>query len=1214
MLDQCPTSKKDGLPVEKPATARDLSAATGKSYWRSLDDLAERPEFKEFVHREFPAYASELLGGSRRAFLKVMGAGLALAGAATVPGCRRPDHKIVTYNNQPEFVVAGKPLFYATAMPLPGGGCEGLLAETHEGRPTKLEGNPLHPTNLGKSSTLAQAAILDLYDPDRDAAVIAAMAEERGESFNVTPWNDFKTFARVHFPAFDATGGTGLAFLVEKATSPSRDALRDKAMKRWPKARWFAYEAIDNEGEIEGTRIALGSPMKVTHDLATAQVVVSFDRDFVGAEGTISDSRGFAAARYKDGPDGHEASGSTMSRVYLFESMMSLAGGQCDHRYALKPSKIGAAAAALARALAAKGAGPLSGLSSSLGGFSDQELPAQRVFDVIAEDLLAHRGRGVVMVGASQPAEVHALVAAINGALGNAGTTVRYLPLKGDAAQSSLASIRALGDAIDANEVDTLVTIGCNPVYDAPADLSFADKYKKIAHSIRLGPADETGQASKMHVARCHFLESWSDVETWDGVYSVVQPMIRPLFPSNNELELLATVLNENDTDPYIIVRNTMRARAGVAVPDFERAWRRALHDGMSSPAPIAAQAPNVNTSAVGAALAGLARRPAAPTGVELLFQPSPHVHDGRFANNGWLQELPNTVTKITWDNPVLVSPATAKKLGITTDRHPVTPQYNHGQMVTITIDGRELKVPAWIQPGLADDVLVLQLGYGRRVGGRIAEGTGFNAYALRTTGMMRWAYIAGQTSVTTSDPHLLACVQDHWTMEGRDIFREIDLPRWKKFGDLDYLGDKKLQKDSYDRSRNVNFAGLMGMEGHTPANRDIYSKAQKKDQALRFTELDDKGDPLRDAKGNVVPIKNIHGKPIQQWGMSIDLTTCTGCAACVIACQAENNIPIVGKQEVAKGRELHWIRVDRYYATAPTGHEQKDTLGIGNDEHIAADPDMVVMPITCLHCENAPCEVVCPVNATVHDEQGNNNMAYNRCIGTRYCSNNCPYKVRRFNFFDYGTKQFRGNFAGKEEVSALPKLMQPPSEYFVPPRLREKKIEVATMQYNPHVTVRSRGVMEKCTFCIQRVNAARVETKVADLSHIPDGFVQTACQQACPTDAIVFGDIYDSDCNDGKGSRVKQARNHPRSYQLLSYLNTRPRTTHKIRIRNPNPALVDDTRRALWDQPIGHHHHDSHEHGSDGASGGHDSHSSEPKAKGHVMSLPVLNSKGVLA
>jgi len=1209
ILDQCPSSKKEGKPVEKPTEARHVSQATGKAYWRSLDELAGTSDFKEFLHREFPSYASELLDGSRRHFLRIMGASLALAGAATLPGCRRPDHKILAYNTSPEDVVPGKALYYATAMPLPGGSCEGLLAETHEGRPTKLEGNPLHPANYGKSSTLAQASVLDLYDPDRDPGVIEAMATEAGRTFQVTPWADFTRFAMTHFAAFDAKQGQGLAFLVEKTTSPSRDALKSRILdaRKWPKAKWYSYEAIDNEGELEGTRMAFGQPMKELVDLSKAKVILCLDRDFMGGEGsTVNEARGFAAGRYQHGTRaGHAASDSAMSRLYVIESMFSLTGGQADHRWTVKPSRVAAAALVIAQALLSKlggsaPAGLLNAITTASASLAGEDLPSATAIDALTKDLADHRGECIVMTGPSQPAEVHALVAALNSALGNIGKTVQYAAIKGDAGADSLDNIKALCSDIDAGSIETLVTIGCNPVYSAPADLAFAEKYAKVAHRIHLGEADETAQASTMHLSRTHYLESWSDVETWDGVYSVVQPMIQPLFGGRNELELLSFIAGEGDTDPYTIVRSLVRSRVGTA--NFESKWRRTLHDGLAAPASEARAAPALSGTALGSAFATLASRSGKTDQVEVLYVASPHVHDGRFANNGWLQELPDAVTKIAWDNPALASPATLKKLGFSTDRHLLTPEYCHGSMATIEVGGRSTEMALWPQPGLADDTIVIRLGYGRRIGGRVAAATGFNGYQLRASDSMR---IARGAAITASSlpAYLLATTQDHWTMEGRDILREVDHERWRKYGDLDYSTDAALQIDPYDRSRNINFAGLLGMESHTPANVDIYKRSQKNEQGLRFTELDADGNPLKDADGNIVPIKNKHGRELQQWGMSIDLTTCTGCSACVIACQAENNIPIVGKKEVAKGRELHWIRVDRYYGTTPPTEADKNTYGIGGDAHILSDPDMVVMPVTCVHCENAPCEVVCPVNATVHDEHGNNNMAYNRCIGTRYCSNNCPYKVRRFNFFDYGTKQFRGDFSGKDTVKNLPGIMQPPSENFVPPRLRQKKLEVATMQYNPHVTVRSRGVMEKCTYCIQRVNFARIETKLSDLNRIPDGFMQTACQQACPTDAIIFGDIYDHGANGGKGSRVKQARNDGRSYQLLSFLNTRPRTTHMVRLRNPNPSLVDASRRARWDEPLGHHGHGDH-----GDHGHGDDHShTDKKPDGHVMSLPVF-------
>jgi len=1201
-LDQCPSTLKKGAPQGHVANGGGTSPRSGRRYWRSLDEVAKRPEFVEFLHREFPAYASELLDGSRRHFLRIMGASLALAGAAGLPGCRRPDHKILTYSKDPEELVIGKALFYATAMPLPGGGCEGLLAECHEGRPTKLEGNPLHPGNFGKSTAWSQASILDLYDPDRDPQTLSQVFPDLDARSKVTAWDKFVEFSRAHFGTLDASQGAGLAFLVEKATSPSRDLLRDRILQRWPKAKWFAYEAIDDENALAGSAIAFGRPMRESLDLSEAKVIVSLDRDFLGGEGcTISDARGFSRGRFRAGETkGHIASASSMSRLYVFEAMMTLTGGQADHRYRVRASRVGAVAAMLGRAVLERlgGAGAnaaLAGALASVAGSSRwDDLPAQEVIDVVADDLCAagNRGSSVIVAGPSQPPAVHALVHALNAALGNAGKTVRYTPVRGDAAQVSSRSIASLAEAMGRQEVDTLIVLGCNPVFDAPADLGFADKYAKVKHSVHLGALDETAFASTMHVPRCHWLEAWGDVEHWDGTYSIVQPMIKPLFPSVGELEFLATVLGEGDTDPYNIVRSSFRARTATSGAAMESRWRRTLHDGLlagSTAAP--SPAPAVISAQVAREVASLVSAQPGESSVEAVFLPSPHLHDGRAANNGWLQELPHAVTKVCWDNPALVSPETARRLGLSTDRHPLTPQYAHGQIVTLEMGSRRMDIPIWVQPGMADGTIALHLGYGRTHAGRIARWTGFNTFALRTGGGLRIAPVDAARANSEAKPYLLANTQDHWTMEGRDIVREVDLPAWQKHGDHDLSHDEAIQRDPYDRTRDLNFAGLLGMESHTPANRDIYKTWQKQAQGLRFTELDEAGEPLRDERGNIVPIRNKHGKPIQQWGMSIDMTTCTGCGACVVACQAENNIPIVGKKEVAKGREMHWIRVDRYYA------DERNTHGIGGDDAIGADPGMFVQAVTCMHCESAPCEVVCPVNATAHDREGNNNMAYNRCIGTRYCSNNCPYKVRRFNFFDYATKQFRGNYAGKEFAEQnLPEALRPPSEYFVPPRLRQLKLEVSTMQYNPRVTVRSRGVMEKCTYCIQRVNAARVETKLAGLERIPDGYMQTACQQACPTDAIVFGDIYDHDAHGGAGSQVKRARNDGRTYALLAYLNVRPRTTYMVRLRNPNPRL-----RKPVEDPFHH-----------GA--GHDSGHARRNGHRREISLPVLSGTGVLA
>ena len=1185
-LDQCPSSKKEGLPVEKPLMARDVSAASGKAFWRSLDEVAGTKEFREFLHREFPAHASELLDGSRRHFLKIMGASLALAGAAALPGCRRPDLRILAYNKQPEGMVIGKPLYYATAMPLPGGGCEGLLAETFEGRPIKVEGNPLHPGNQGKSSVWSQASVLDLYDPDRDIG-----------GFD---WKKFEEMSGAHFGAYDATKGQGLAFLVEKATSPTRDRLRDKVMRRWPSAKWYAYEPVDNEGAMEGLRIAMGAPMRETTDLSKAKVILALDRDFLGGEcATLSDSRGFGQGRYKGGTrPGHAAADSQMSRLYVIESMMTLTGGQADHREGVKPSRVGAVAAAIAAATLSKiGSSQASAYQRLAASLAGDDLPDAKWIDALAEDLAANRGASAILVGPSQPAAVHAVACMLNSALGNIGTTVRYMPVTGDVAQSSLASIKSLAEEIGRGGVDTLVTIGCNPNYDAPTDLNFAEKYATIKHTIHLGWPCETGAASKIRLARSHYLEGWSDVESWEGVYTVVQPQIEPLFHSGNELALLSIILGEKETDPYAQVRETVRQRVG-ASGSFEKTWRRTLHDGMLAGSAPEAPSRSVNEGAVASAMTDASRTMGSSDELEVLFLPSPHNYDGRWANNGWLQELPHPVSKVCWDNPALIHPATARKLGISTNRHPITPQYTHGQVATVSVAGKSMDIAMWPQPGMAEGVVVMHLGYGRKNAGRVGDGTGFNTYALRSTGAMRFGRGASAAPIADASPYLLACTQDHWVMEGRDILREVDLGAWQKYGDEDIAHDQAIQKDSYGNDRGINFAGRLGMESHAPANKDVYLEWQKQAPGLRFTEVDAEGKPLRDARGNIIGRKNIYGRPIQQWGISIDLTKCSGCGACTIACQAENNIPIVGKMEVAKGREMHWIRVDRYYASNPAA-----LPGVGGDSDIKEHPEMFVQPLPCLHCESAPCEVVCPVNATVHDPEGLNDMAYNRCIGTRYCSNNCPYKVRRFNFFDYATKQYHGTYTGEEEIEKLPEVLQPPSEYFIPPRFRQKKLEVATMQSNPHVTVRSRGVMEKCTFCIQRINSARVESKVAGLEIIPDGFFQTACQQACPTDAIVFGDIYDNDSHDGAGSMVKGKRNDPRTYALLDYLNTRPRTTFMVRLRNPNPKI-----RTPNLDPFHHGGGGGHEHGDghEKEQGGH--------AMGRILSLPVLSGNGAMA
>lgn len=1140
-LDQCPSSKKEGKSAVKARPASERSLATGREYWRSAEDLADSPEFRAWLEREFPDGASELKDDeSRREFLKVMGASLALAGVLAVPGCRRPDHKILAYNREPENIVPGNPLYFATAMPIPGGGAQGLLAKTFTGRPVKLEGNPLHPVNRGRTDIFAQAAILDLYDPDRLKEVNGPRADDT--------WASFESWAKGKFASFDATGGEGLAFLVEKISSPSRDAMRRKVLSRWKNAKWLAYEPIDRRNTIEGSRLAFGAPMRERLDLSKARVILSLDRDFLSEFGAVAENRSFAAGRRVHGKTAADA---TMNRLYAIETMMTLTGGAADHRVRLGPGAI----ADVGTALLLKTIGALGAGRPEWADRLNVDEAISTWVDACAEDLAANKGGAIVVVGESQPGALHALAHHVNALLGAVGPIVTYAPLTEDEAADSLESITTLAKAIDAGRVDTLVTIGCNPCFDAPADLDFGAKHAKVGTTISLsvGPT-ETSAASKWSIHRAHFLESWGDVIASDGAASVIQPMIAPIFGARSDLELLATLVNDETTDGYEIVRRTWRDRLGATLDAgaFEKAWRRTLHDGVSPGAPAKPAAPRLNAAGLPSWLGAIPRN-GAPEGalLQAVFLADPRLHDGRFANNAWMQETPHQITKVTWDNPALLSPATAKRLGI-----------KSGDPVTVSRGGRKVDALAFIQPGLADDVVALTLGSGRTVCGRIGERMGYDTYAVRTSDAMTIGagFVVNPKGGRVADiayAGLLANTQDHHSMEGRPIIREVDLAAWQKWGDRVFE-----QKDAYGAERRLNFGAALGDEAETPANRDVYLPRQS-----HPFETGDAHSPHQGRAAQVYPTG------LQQWGMSIDMTTCTGCGACITACQAENNVPVVGKAEVQKGREMHWLRVDRYYS--------------GSEDA----PDMVVQPVACVHCENAPCETVCPVNATIHGPEGTNDMAYNRCIGTRYCSNNCPYKVRRFNWFDYATKQLHGGFGQLAE--GLSKDYMPRSEHFVPPRLREKVSELSWMKNNPNVTVRIRGVMEKCSYCIQRVNRARVETKLTDLKRIPDGFFETACQQVCPTESIVFGDISDP------GSKATALREHGRSYMLLASLNTRPRTTHMVRLRNPNPKIrKPEEDPALILEAVKHsegHHEESHPPGAPG-------HETPPAGAGHSM------------
>lgn len=981
-----------------------------REHWRSLEQLAGTPEARAFEEREFPVGASELPEGiDRRSLVQLLGASLALAG---LTGCRRPVENIVPYVAPPENVVPGVPKHYATTMPSGIGGY-GLLVESHEGRPTKVEGNELHPATAGAASAQMQAAILALYDPDRSPSPL-----QRSAAASPAPktWADFVTAWKALEAEHLAAGGAGLAVLAQPSASPTLFRLATALRQRFPQLRWATWEPVSDENALAGAALAAGrppeQPLRPTYDLGAPRVILSLDADLLLTESdAVAHGRGFIAGRRL------ASEKEEMNRLWAVESAFTTTGAMADHRLALPSSRIGAFALALGRAL---------GLPEAAGAGEVPGVP-QGWIAALAQDLRANAGRGVVIAGRDQPPAVHALALAINGALGNLGTTV-LLREPVDVIPPSTPSLAAVAQAIAGGAVSTLVILGGNPVYDAPADLKL--DLKKVKNVIHLGQTvDETGEQAHWHVPEAHFLEAWGDCRSSDGTASVVQPLIEPLFGGKSAIELVGLLATGEDKPGYDLVRETWAALlpAGATPAAFDDAFNKVLHDGLlaNSAVPPA----GIATAAVPAeALAPLAA-PAAE-GRELVFRASPAVHDGRFANIGWLQELPDAVTKMTWGNAALISPKIAQELRLSNE-----------DGVRLKVGNKEVELPAWIVPGQAEDTVVVHLGYGRRAAGRVGNGVGTDVYPLRTRAARGFA--TGVELAASQQRHRIAQTQDHGAMEGRPVVREASLAEWRE------------KPDFADKAVEIPKSGPMWAQH-------------------RY----DKG---------------------PQWGMAIDLNACIGCNACVVACQSENNVPVVGHEQVRRGREMHWLRVDRYFSGPPE------------------EPEMVFQPMPCQQCENAPCEQVCPVAATAHTEDGLNAMVYNRCIGTRYCSNNCPYKVRRFNFFNY-TKD-------------TPELVK--------------------MAANPEVTVRSRGVMEKCTYCVQRIQAARIDAKMADRP-LKDGDVKTACQQTCPTQAITFGDIRDPE------SVVTRQKQNSRDYILLEELGNKPRTSYLARIRNPHPELEE--------------------------------------------------------
>ena len=1021
-------------------------------YWRSLNELADTAEFRAFVESEFPAIEGPV-PVSRRKWLQLMSASLALAG---VGGCRWEKEEILPFAKRPAERVPGRPQQFATAMDL-AGSAEGLLVTCVDGRPIKIEGNPAHPGSNGATTPLAQAALLELYDPQRSQGV----RKRSGEKDFARTWDSFTSWAGPHFEEFTSTDGAGFRVLAEADSSPTLAALRADLLKLYPNAQWHEFEPISRENERDGARLALGQPVRTHLALDAADVIVCLDDDLLGSHSaSIRYARDFAAGR--------EPESGRMNRLYAVESSYSITGAAADHRLALRSGQIAAVVAGIE--------GVLSGSGESAG-FTPE---AAHFLEAMIADLKEHAGSSVVTAGAGQPAEVHAAIRRINALLKNVGKTVTYTVDPDPERPSHVESIGSLAVAMAAGEVNTLLIIGGNPVYDAPADVDFAAALAKVPTTIHLSTyRNETTAACTWQLARCHPLESWGDARSYDGTYTVVQPLVAPLFDGRSAIEVLGMILSTSPAessslismsfsslrsgpgmatwpDAMALVRQTFEQITGeIGIEDVGGLWRKTLHDGLleGSRWPAAELAADGASGSLGS-LAG-----AAAGDYEIVFCRDASVYDGRFAENGWLQEMPDPITRLTWDNAAVISPATAESLGV-----------KDGSIVKLGLAGREIEIPVCILPGVATGTLAVSLGYGRTAAGFVGDGVGVDVYKLRTTGALGFA---GGVSVEPTGRKIeLATTQDHFAIDTAGMNA-----RQKRVGSL-------VQEATLGRFEE--FAGL------SPEERE---------------HVDVSGHEIHHPPLVSLWEEPPFGEADHRWAMSIDLSKCIGCGACVVSCQAENNIPVVGREQIINGRQMHWIRVDRYFRGDP------------------ADPEVVLQPVACHHCEMAPCEQVCPVAATVHSEEGLNDMAYNRCVGTRYCANNCPYKVRRFNYFNYHKD------------------------------LKDPASEVAKLKYNPEVTVRSRGVMEKCSYCVQRIQAVKIEAKNARRP-IADGEIKTACQQVCPTGAIVFGDLGPPGQKPEEQSKVRQAHEAVRSYAMLAALNIKPRTAYLARIRNPNPAL----------------------------------------------------------
>jgi MoCo/4Fe-4S cofactor protein with predicted Tat translocation signal len=964
-----------------------LANGDGPQFWRTLEEAAETDEMKEYIEQEFPGLEGQIPQGvDRRSLLKVMGASLAMAGAAACT--KQPKELIVPYVRQPENVIPGLPLFYATAMTHQGYG-RGLLVESHLNRPTKVEGNPDHPASLGSTGIFEQGSILNLYDPDRSQAVL--------HLGRLSTWAEFTGAFSSEAQGLAVRKGEGLAILTGVTTSPTLISQLSALSNQLPAAKWYVHEPSLNPAIASAAKKIAGKNAIVTYDFSKADVIVSLDADFLNnGPAACAYSRQFAARRAVDG-------GNKRNRYYSVECSPTVGGSIADHRFAVKPSDIPSIAYQMAQQVGVQATGA-SGAPPWL--------------KAVVDDLQSAKGRSVVVPGEFQPESVHLAAHAINVALGNVGETVQIL--EGVEADGS-HTLEELVSDLNGGRVEILVILGPNPVYTAPSTLKFEEAMRRARLVVRLGQMfDETSRYTHWHVPEAHYLETWSDCRAFDGTTTIQQPLIAPLYGGKSAHEILSILLGKPDQNSHDLVKGYWQTQDKSG--NFDTFWQVSLHNGWVS----GLKSATINTK--GAVPLPPLGAPAAGA-MEIVFRPDPTIWDGTYSNNGWLQELPKPQTKLTWDNVVLVSPKDGQKLGIATK-----------DVVRITVDGKSIDAPVWVTPGSSEGAVTITFGYGRTASGRVGNRIGYNAYSIQNAGQL---FAAAGEIKKTGATYRLANVQETQVMAGRAPVRAADLSEYQEHPDF-----PTREEEFQPLSPEVNMYKPWPYNGY-------------------------------------------------KWGMAIDLNVCTGCSACIIACQSENNIAVVGKDQVARGRQMHWIRVDRYYH--------------GN----ADNPEMYNQPVPCMHCEQAPCEVVCPVAATVHSNEGLNEMVYNRCVGTRYCSNNCPYKVRRFNFYlysDWNTESLKG-------------------------------------MRNPDVTVRSRGVMEKCSYCVQRIQETKIKTEKEN-RRVHDGEILTACQQVCSMQAITFGDLND------KSSRVTALHASKRNYNLLDDLNTRPRTTYLGYVRNPNEAL----------------------------------------------------------